>query len=502
MSSKGKLIIYGSAMRVLEFLANVLVGLFLMPFLIHSLGDKMYGLWIFVGSFLGYYGLMDFGLSSAIRRFVSKAIGEDDHDEIIRVVNTALVIFSVTGVAAFVVSLGIALLIPTLISHIDKVATFRKLILILGVNCAFGFPLRVFSGVLSAHLRYDVDAYVEILKLGARTALIVYFLKSGAGIIALAMITTVMDLSAYGVKYITLRRLYPWLYFSPRLFERVKVRKLFGYSVYTFISQIADQLRFNIDNLVIVTFVGLSPVTLYSIGARLIKYFIDLVGSALGFTMPMFSQYDGAGDYDAIREKFIFMTKVGGYLSFLIGGGLIIFGKAFIVRWVGLSYADAYAVMVILLIPSILETLQAPGWGVLFGLSRHKYFVYMNISEGIANLVISVILVKKYGIYGVAWGTAIPMILMKLFVQPIYTCKVIGLSLKRYYFKLMLPIVAISGMLLFTCWLFLWRHIVADYLTISFLVSIVIFFYTATVYLVGFDRNEKKYLLNGVGIRT
>jgi len=38
---------------------NVLVGIFLSPYILHRLGDEAFGLWVLIFSVTGYYGLFD-----------------------------------------------------------------------------------------------------------------------------------------------------------------------------------------------------------------------------------------------------------------------------------------------------------------------------------------------------------------------------------------------------------------------------------------------------------
>jgi O-antigen/teichoic acid export membrane protein len=38
--------------------------------MVHNLGDRMYGLWALAGAFIGCYGLLDLGLSSAVQRHI------------------------------------------------------------------------------------------------------------------------------------------------------------------------------------------------------------------------------------------------------------------------------------------------------------------------------------------------------------------------------------------------------------------------------------------------
>lgn len=97
MIAKGRSLIKGSTLGMIEFLASMIVTIAMTPFIIRSLGDSMYGLWILVGSFLGYYGLMDFGLNYAVQRFLSRAIGAKDNVDADKIINTSLALFTFLG---------------------------------------------------------------------------------------------------------------------------------------------------------------------------------------------------------------------------------------------------------------------------------------------------------------------------------------------------------------------------------------------------------------------
>jgi O-antigen/teichoic acid export membrane protein len=75
---------------------NVLVGIFLSPFILHRLGDAAYGIWVLIFSVTGYYGMFDLGIRSSIIRYVSKYIATGDKEKLAQFVNTAL--FSYTGI--------------------------------------------------------------------------------------------------------------------------------------------------------------------------------------------------------------------------------------------------------------------------------------------------------------------------------------------------------------------------------------------------------------------
>ena len=189
MSSNAQKLAKGSFLRMASFFLSIIVIFFMMPFIIHSLGDKMYGFWVFVGSFLGFYGILDFGLLSAVQRYVSRAIGTDDHDEVNLIVNSALFVFSLFGLLVLIISGVIAIVVPMFVKNITDVALFRTIILILGTNFAIGFPMRAIAGLLTSQLRFDLRSYIDLTKLFLQTLLVIVFLKTGYGVLALAIIT-------------------------------------------------------------------------------------------------------------------------------------------------------------------------------------------------------------------------------------------------------------------------------------------------------------------------
>ena len=61
MSSISQKLASGSALRVANVGATTLISLLILPFVIRVLGDRMYGVWTLVATFIGYYGILELG---------------------------------------------------------------------------------------------------------------------------------------------------------------------------------------------------------------------------------------------------------------------------------------------------------------------------------------------------------------------------------------------------------------------------------------------------------
>ena len=105
---------------------------------------------------------------------------------------------------------------------------------------------------------------------------------------------------------------------------------------------------------------------------------------------------------------------------------------------------------------------QTPSLQLLYGISKHGLFAAFNSLEGVANLVLSILLVRHLGLLGVALGTMIPMAFTKLFVQPWYFCRVMHFDLWEYYALLVKSLFAAVVALLLPAVLVL-RYSAPDY---------------------------------------
>src|SRR5437870_2424255 len=76
------------------FVFAALVSFFLSPFLVRSLGDARYGVWVLLVSIVGYLGLLDLGVRGAVTRYVARFHAAREHDSANRVASTALAVFA------------------------------------------------------------------------------------------------------------------------------------------------------------------------------------------------------------------------------------------------------------------------------------------------------------------------------------------------------------------------------------------------------------------------
>jgi len=437
---------------------NVVVGIFLSPYIIHRLGDEAFGLWILIFSVTGYYGLFDLGIRSSIVRYVAKYAATGEHEELNSLINTAMIAYSGIGTLTLAITL-ISSYYVTSIFHIpaDFVVTARCLLLMVGTCVSLGFPLGVFGGILEGLQRFYLLNFTNISSTLLRALLIVVVLRSGHGLLTVALITVSLPLLAGLVNAAAVLR-HLNLRFAPKYVTRSSLHRIATYSGTTFLIIIGARLRFKTDALVIGTFVSAAAITYFTIGSRLVDYASEVVSSLAQIFVPMSSQSQAKGDLDGLRKILILGNRACAYIIFPITAVLTILGKSVIEAWVGSKYvATSYPVMLVLLYPTTLMLAQSASGRTLWGMAKHGTWAWVVLAEGASNLILSIILVRPYGILGDAIGTAIPLMCSTILFLPRHVCRLLGIKLSTYLYRgfvfpLLLCIPMIAVLLLMQRW--------------------------------------------------
>ena len=416
---------------------TTVVGFFLSPLVVHYLGNLTYGVWVIVMSLVAYMNLLDLGLRGAVTRFVSKGTAQHDHEESSRVVSGALWIrlwisLAVVGAGLiFSIALNHIFVIPLELRQPARIA-----VLVTAVSVALNLWCGVFAGVLVALHRYDLTSSVSILQTCVRAAGIIFLLRSGHGILALAIWELCTSSAANAAIIFLCFRIYPRLKVVFSRPDRPTLTKLWNYSLYAFLINVASQVVYYTDNLVVGVFLSPSAVTLYAIGGLLINYSRQIVSSMTTTFTPLASTFEAEGSFQNLRGLLIHGTRAALIVSLPIEAALFFRGHTFIRLWMGEQYAQpSGTVMQILLISVVLGSANTTSAGIVYGMEKHKRLAFWAIGEAVANLVLSVVLVRRIGIYGVAWGTAIPSVLIELLLWPRFVSKLVEIPVRTYLWQ-------------------------------------------------------------------
>jgi O-antigen/teichoic acid export membrane protein len=428
--------------------ASTVVAFLLTPFIIRHLGKTGYGIWALVGSLTGYYGLFNLGVDSALTRYIARYAAQGDEESLNETASTAIIMFCCTGIVVVIVSFLLAEPLARFFQvGPEQLADFRHVVRIIGFVTGLSFPASVFAAIIRAHERFVAVNCATVVITLLQSALVVLFLAVGWGLSGVALASLGGGLTALVVNYFLSRRLTPHLRIRLALAKWSVFRMLIAYGSVTTIIVAADLVRGSqMDSFVVGKWVGLSAVGVYAIASVINGYVVRLVVTGMAVLTPRFAALDGREDHAQLRRLLVKALSVSGFLSFGACMMAILFAKPFILWWVGQDFVEATTVLCILTAGTAFAVSQNPAIGFLYALNKHYAYAIATICEGAANLALSIALVHKYGIIGVALGTLVPMLVVKTLVMPVYISRIAGLSL-REYLRPLLPSCLIASLM-------------------------------------------------------
>ena len=409
------------------------VSFLLAPFLIHRLGLLYYGMWVMVGSVIGYYGLLDIGMSGTLQRFVAHYSGADKRDALTESLASALALSAAVAVIICASGLVSMFFLPRFF-HVDgaEIWTFRYVLLLTALAVAISFPARTTGAYLRGLQRFDLTNAAAIATTVLRAAAIVGALLAGYGVVAVAAITLLTAVLTFLMQAIAIRQVDRGLALTTQSVSWSRLRELFNFSIFVAIMSVGDYFRFNLDSIVIARCLSLALVTPFAVAGSLISYFMSAIVGVSGPVLTEMSRLYGLDDKEGLKLCYLRATRLT-CLASVGGGALLIFnGRMLFHFWLGSGFESSYLILVVLTVSYVTALAQSPSIALFYAQGRHKLMSYWTVAEGIVNLALSIWLASRLGVVGVALGTAIPMVVTKLTIQPWLALHVSGLSLRQY----------------------------------------------------------------------
>ena len=165
-------------------------------------------------------------------------------------------------------------------------------------------------------------------------------------------------------------------------------------------------------------------------------------------------------------------------------------GKQFINLWTGEEYIEAYYVAICIMVPISIPHMQDIGIDLQRAMNKHQARSVVYASIAIVNILLTIPLVRIYGIIGASFATGISLLAGNGIFMNFYYKKALGVDIKIFWNKILriiIPEALIGVWFFFICrWL-----IIDNWLKMILMSSGYIFVYIITVYCFLLTSNEK-----------
>jgi O-antigen/teichoic acid export membrane protein len=136
---------------------------------------------------------------------------------------------------------------------------------------------------------------------------------------------------------------------------------------------------------------------------------------------------------------------------------LVAFGDQIVAMWMGPGFAGSMAPLYVLVLAGIVMVGQGPAGTILLATGRHRLVAVASVLDILLNIGLSVALVSRYGLMGVALGTALPYAILNIAVLVPVACRTLDVPLRRFAAVVItpslvaiLPAAALAGFLRLT----------------------------------------------------
>lgn len=428
------------------------MSLLITPFMIHHLGDFQFGIYTLAFSTAGYFDLLTQGIRSTLQRFVGRLSDPEDREALNSMFSTAVAVTVVVGSLITVIFVALSRVLPSFFRlDLSQQHLFAWLVILVGLNFGLAVPMTLLGSYLCGLHRFDLYNLLSIFRQGLRTVLIFIVLVTGHGALAVAGCVLVSTLIALPPNWWMIRRIDSRLKFEVRLVGIRTARELLSFSFWTVLNNAGQLLRDSTDSMVIGRVLTAALITPFAVASQIVGYFRPIITSIASPSLPRFSQLDGQRRDEEIRRFFLQLTRLSAVMSMAIASMIILHGRTLLLLWVGPRYISSYPILVLLTISAVASVAQFGTLYALIGKGRHRAYGIWTVGEGLVNLVLSVIWARQYGIVGVALGTAVPLLAVKLTLQPWYVTRVLHLSLREYFSRALARPLLACGLFVSIC---------------------------------------------------
>ncbi|MEO7329960.1 MAG: oligosaccharide flippase family protein [Minicystis sp.] len=422
-------------------LIQIVVMVQLTPVQLRALGIGPNGVWLALASLTSYLGLLILGIPMASVRFIAKHVASKDLEKTNEAISSCLAMSLVLGVGAMLIGAALSLVFEHVYLRSEQwqvlgpvwLGQARIAYWITVITVGLGFGAQLPFGIMEAHHDFIAANGVKIVGLFVRLTLTIFLLRAYPSLVVLAFIQAFAMVAEFTAAMILIRRRQPGVRFGLSRFDRGRVGQILGFSVFAMLLNMGAQLSFRSDALVIGIYLPPSEGTTFDVGN---KFFPPLIGLVIGIAavvMPTAAKLQAEDKVSELGQIFLKWSKIAYSLSLVVGIYLLVLGPEFVSWWVGPAMEAPAGRIIRVLMLSYLPFLPARGVAlpILMGLGKPVKPALMFLGMGVANLILSLFLVKPWGIFGVAVGTAIPCVLFAVALI-LLTCKELGLSAFRY----------------------------------------------------------------------
>lgn len=443
--NSSKQIKLGALLSYFSIAANIISGLLYTPWMVETIGKSQYGLYTLANSVITMF-LVDFGLSSATGRYLSKYNAEGDREGAERFLGAIYKLYLLIDAVILCALVVIFFLIDKIYVNLTpaELVQFKVVYIISALFSVVNFPFVTLNGILTAYEKFVPLKIADLLYRFCNIGFTVLALLLGYGLYALVTVHAVVGLLTLAYKYIVIKRTVP-IKVNFKSTEKGIYKEIFGFSVWVTVSSLALRLVFNITPSILGIVANSAAIAVFGVVTTIEGYTFTITTAINGMFMPRISRIVAQGNKEGdLNRLFVSVGKFQYALNGLIVAGFAVVGRTFIHLWMGEDYILAYSGILLVLIPGLFYNSLQIAETTMVVENKVKWTAAVHVVTGIVNVILSFLLSSYLGVTGACLSIGIAYMVRNVILHIIYQRELpldIPRFMKECYGKMSVPII-------------------------------------------------------------
>jgi len=444
----------GSIITYLQLFLNIIISIVYTPIMLNILGDSEHGLYSTVSSVISWLSILSLGFGSSYIRYYAKYKVNNEEKGIASLNGLFLALFSLIGIVALVCGIVLSnnlnfIFSKGLTNEEYKIA--KILSLIVTFDLAISFPASVFNSILRSQEKFVYIKLINMFQSVCSPLVTLPILYLGYGSIGMVLVTTAIDVFVYLLNLLYCIKLKTK--FSFKKYENGLFKSIMSFSIFIAINSIVSQINSSMDKILLGRFIGTSSVSIYAIGFSLYTYYSGFSVAITSMFTPRIHKIvnENKDNSEQLKkeqtELFVRIGRIQFLIQMLMCTGIIFFGKPFIRFWAGEGYANAYYIAILLCVSSTIPLCQNVAMEMQRAQNKHQFRSIAYLIMSLANIVVSIILIKAFGELGAPIGTALATIAIEGILMNWYYQKHLNIGIGCFWKEILKMLLGILPVL-------------------------------------------------------
>jgi O-antigen/teichoic acid export membrane protein len=402
-------------------LATALVTLVQVPVFLHFWSVALYGEWMIVTAVPSYLNVSSMGFGDVAGNEMTMMAARGDREGALRAFQSCWwLITAICSVCIFL--LGIVLyLFPvseTLkLQHMGPTDS-KWIVFYLGCSVLLSQLETLLQSAYRCVGRYPYGAFVKsCVSLGAFGAMLVPVCL-GRGARTTALVYALANVAGTIVLYIMVRRDIPWIEFGWSYARLSEIRRLVSPAVAFMAFPVGNS--FNLQGTLLAVGYALGPVAVVVFGtARTVsRVALQLVQMINQVFMPEMSIAFGTRDIALIRALHRRAFQMALTMAVAVIVAMMSFGPWFLHHWTRGHVPPSRPLLLVLLVIVAFNTMWTTSSALVASINKHQKLAAWYLVATSFTVVLSYLLARRFGLYGVAVSLVVSELIMNLYVLP------------------------------------------------------------------------------------